>query len=459
MADVPGTLSYAGDGPGIDSSFVAPYLVRLSVADRSDIPSSRMSIAEVDMVMIGRGEATGHLRSHEGQVPALQITVQDSWMSSKHGELCKGADGSWSLADCGSKNGTYLNDVRCEASLLRDGDLIHTGNTTFLFRSLVERSHLDPPDVDATDLARQPTASQTLSVSLAHTMKDMARVAASGVSIILAGETGTGKEVCARYIHDTSRRKGTFVAVNCGALPANLVESELFGHRKGAFSGAQTDRVGLVQAADGGTLFLDEVAELPLEAQVKLLRVLQEREIVPVGATRPIPVDLRVVAASHADLEKLVAASQFRADLYARLAGITFRLPSLKERREDLGILVQALLRRLNPDLRYRFEREALWAIFLHAWPLNIRELEQALAGACARAEQGLICLRNLPDSVIAALQAEASSEEDPLLVQLKQALHTHKGNVSATAREMGKARVQIRRWCKRFGLDPSDFR
>jgi DNA-binding NtrC family response regulator len=247
--------------------------------------------------------------------------------------------------------------------------------------------------------------------------------------------------------------------VNCGALPANLVESELFGHRKGAFSGAQTDRVGLVQASDGGTLFLDEVAELPLEAQVKLLRVLQEKEVVPLGATRPIPIDLRIVAATHADLEERVAAGHFRADLYARLAGVTFRLPPLRERREDLGILVPALLARTLPGQVFRFEREALWAIALYPWPRNIRELEQTLAGAAARAEQGVICLRNLPESVSASLLPVAATEEDALCDQLKQALRMHKGNVSATAREMGKARVQIRRWCKRFGIDPTSFR
>ncbi len=439
MAEDLGTLSYAGDGPRIDERFVAPYLVRLCVADQLSLPSVRMSIAEVERVQIGRGEKTGHHREHDQVGPALVIKVQDSWMSSKHAELTKNEDGSWSFADCDSKNGSYLNDARCAQSPLRDGDLIHTGNTTFLFRSAVQRSHLDPPDVDATDLRTQALASQTLNISLAHSMKEMERVATANVSIILGGETGTGKEVLARYIHKASRRQGAFVAVNCGALPANLVESELFGHRKGAFSGAQTDRVGLVQASDGGTLFLDEVAELPLEAQVKLLRVLQEREIVPLGATRPIPVDLRVVAASHASLEKLVASNQFRADLYARLAGVEFRLPTLNERREDLGILVQALLQRVAPDQNFVFEREAFWAIALYSWPLNIRELEQSLAGACARAEQGVICLRNLPEQVASALTPKPVSDENKLLRELKKALELHKGNVSATAREMGK--------------------
>lgn len=459
MSEQSGTLSYAGDGRGIDESFDAPYLVRLTVADQSALPSCRMSVAEVSRVLIGRGDTTFHNRSHDQEGPALTIGVQDSWMSSKHAELTKKEDGGWLLRDSGSKNGTYLNDALCAESLVSDGDLIHTGNTTFLFRSAVQRSHLEPPDVDASDLRRQSQATQTLCLPLSRTLKEMARVATSSVSIILGGETGTGKEVCARYLHETSRRSGDFVAVNCGALPANLVESELFGHRKGAFSGAQTDRVGLVQASDGGTLFLDEVAELPLDAQVKLLRVLQEREIVPLGATRPIPVDLRVIAATHADLEERASAGQFRADLLARLSGVSFRLPALRERREDIGILIHSLLKRIAPEQEHTFEREALWAIALYHWPRNIRELEQALAGASARAESGIICLRNLPQPVVDALHAEPPSDEDALREDLLKALRAHKGNVSATAREMGKARVQIRRWCKRFGVDPASFR
>jgi DNA-binding NtrC family response regulator len=459
MAELSGTLSYAGDGPGIQGTFVAPYLVRLSVADQPTVASIRMSIAEVGRVQIGRGEIFDHHREHDADGAALQVAVPDSWMSSKHAELLCDEEQKWRLRDCGSKNGSYLNGARCEESPLSDGDLIHTGNTTFLFRCLVERSHLDPADVDAADLQARPTAAQTLSLPLAHIMKDLALVATSNVSVILGGETGTGKEVSARYLHEASRRSGAFVAVNCGALPANLVESELFGHRKGAFSGAQSDRVGLVQASDGGTLFLDEVAELPLEAQVKLLRVLQEREIVPVGATRPIPVDLRVVAASHADLEALVEAGTFRSDLYARLSGVSFRLPPLRERREDLGILVSLLLRRAAPERSFTFEREALWAIALYSWPRNIRELEQALAAAVAWAEDGVIRLKNLPPAVVATLGGESATEEDALASQLKRALRTHQGNVSATAREMGKARVQIRRWCKRFGINPADYR
>ncbi len=458
MGEKSGTLSYAGGGEDIRNTFTAPYLVLLMVADRPEIGSARFSLAEVGLVNIGRHETFEHQRSHDGSEAQLEINVPDGWMSTRHLQL-RLEEGAWVMRDAGSKNGCYRNGQRCQEAVLQDGDVVGTGNTCFLFRSNVERTHLDAADASSLMMRTLPAASQTLSLPLAHLMADMSRVASSRVSVILGGETGTGKEVSARYVHQCSGRKGSFVAVNCGALPATLVESELFGHRKGAFSGANTDRVGLVQASDGGTLFLDEVAELPLEAQVKLLRCLQEREVVPVGASRPIPVDIRVVAATHADLPELVEAGAFRADLYARLAGVSFRLPTLRERREDLGILVGTLLARCAGERMFYFDREAVWAMAMYSWPLNIRELEQALAAATAWADRGRIELRHLPAPVAASLSPSEPTTDDSLKSELVAALRKHAGNVSATAREMGKARVQIRRWCKRYGLDPAQFR
>ncbi|MCP4444397.1 MAG: FHA domain-containing protein [Myxococcales bacterium] len=458
MLESSGTLSYVGGEEGIRSTFRAPYLVLLMVANRLEVGSVRLSLSEVTRVNVGRGEALVHSRTHNGVEAEMHIEVPDGWMSTRHLTLqCEPA--GWVVRDAGSKNGCYHNGKRCGEAALVDGDLIGCGNASFLFRSDVERSHLDPADVSSLQLRSQPTASQTLSLPLSHLMSELAQVATSQVSVILGGETGTGKEVSARYVHKCSGRKGSFVAVNCGALPATLIESELFGHRKGAFSGANTDRVGIVQTSDGGTLFLDEVAELPLEAQVKLLRCLQEREVVPVGATRPVPVDLRVVAATHADLPALVQSGDFRADLYARLAGVSFRLPELRERREDLGLLVDALLKRCAGEQTLHLEREAVWAMAMYGWPLNIRELEQALVAGAAWSERGVIGLRHLPPSVRAVLQPEEAVEQDALKVELVTALRKHAGNVSATAREMGKARVQIRRWCKRYELDPAHFR
>jgi sigma-54 dependent transcriptional regulator, acetoin dehydrogenase operon transcriptional activator AcoR len=263
----------------------------------------------------------------------------------------------------------------------------------------------------------------------------------------------------ARAVHALSGRRGAYLAVNCGALPDTLVESELFGHKKGAFSGAVEDRPGLVRAADHGTLFLDEVGDLPLPSQAALLRVLQEEEVLPVGATRALPVDLRVVVATHRDLPALVKDGRFRADLYARLAGWELELPVLADRKEDLGIIIAALLARLapgRPDIA--FSQSAARALVQHEWPLNVRELEQALAAALALARDQVIDLPQLPEALRSPVQPRANpaplTEEDARRrEQLAALLAEHQGNISAVARAMGKARMQIQRWIKRYNL------
>src|SRR5262249_17642380 len=237
-----------------------------------------------------------------------------------------------------------------EAVYVGNGDLLQLGHTFFRFRE-------DLPVTGAAILdARDLPDSGSLSPAFALVVERAAAVAPTRVPVLLRGETGTGKEVLAQLIHGLSGRAGPFVAVNSGAIPAELVESELFGHRKGAFSGALADHLGLVRTSDAGTLFLDEIGDLPLEAQPALLRVIQEREVTPVGAARPTAVDLRVIAATHRDLETLVAEGRFRQDLLARLDGVALDLPALRDRREDVPLLVARLLAKLapgRPDLRF----------------------------------------------------------------------------------------------------------
>jgi transcriptional regulator with GAF, ATPase, and Fis domain len=277
--------------------------------------------------------------------------------------------------------------------------------------------------------------------------------------------------VCARAVHAASGRPGRFVAVNCGALPEALVESELFGSKKGAFSGATEERAGLVRAADRGTLFLDEIGDLPLEAQPALLRVLQEREVTPVGGAQPVKVDLRVVAATHQDLPARVEEGRFRADLYARLAGFEIVLPALRDRREDVGLLVPVLLRRAAgaDAARLSLSGEAGRALVRYAWPANVRELEQCLAAAVALAEGGRIDLAHLPSAVQAAARpgpAPGEEAEEPLSEEdarardeLTAVLRRHGGNLTAAARELGKDRKQIHRWIRRYRIDPDRYR
>ncbi|MFN0253916.1 MAG: sigma 54-interacting transcriptional regulator, partial [Kofleriaceae bacterium] len=285
-----------------------------------------------------------------------------------------------------------------------------------------------------------------------------ASIASSPTSLLINGPTGSGKEVAARSVHAASKRAGPFVPVNCGALPRDLVESMLFGHRRGAFSGAIDDEIGLVRSSHRGTLFLDEIGDLPLPAQAALLRVLQEREVMAVGSTRTVSVDLRVVAATHRDLAAMVAAGTFRADLLHRLAGFTVTLPSLAERPADLGLLVARILPQHALDRPMQFHPRVARSLLTHQWPGNIRELAQVIGAAVALAGTGLITLDHLPAPMrepspsIAALE---SIDRDRLVALLDE----HRGNVRAIARSLAKDPVQIRRWLRKHKLDAARFR
>ena len=229
-------------------------------------------------------------------------------------------------------------------------------------------------------------------------------VAPTDSTVLIQGESGTGKEVVAKYLHNLSHRsEGPFMSINCGALPETLLESELFGHVKGSFTGAVRDKVGLFAAARTGTFFLDEVGEMPPSLQVKLLRVLQEREALPVGAVEPIPVDVRIIAATNRDLEEEVRRGNFRADLFYRLNVITFNLPPMRERRDDLLLLIEHLLQKLateNGEEPKALSQEALDAVMVYEWPGNVRELENALEHAVVLSRGPLIEPGALPERI-----------------------------------------------------------
>jgi DNA-binding NtrC family response regulator len=382
-------------------------------------------------------------------------------MSKSHARMTA-AGKTFCIEDAGSKNGVRVNGHAIPATSLADGDVVELGQTCFIFR---RGPAGDGPAIDYREDGLQCglPGITTWIPQLARELRRLADVAHSRVTVLLNGESGTGKELLARAVHETSGRKGPLVAVNCGAIPEKLVVSELCGYRKGAFSGAHEDRPGLVRAADGGTLFLDEVADLPGDAQSALLRVLQEREVVPLGSTRPLPVDLRVVAATHRDLAALAAAGRFRGDLLGRLGGFSLSVPPLRNRREDLGLLIAALLRRLAPGRadRISFSQPAVRAVFAHPWPMNVRELEHALELALALASDGRIELEHLPADVRtppkpAPAPAIDSGDRREQLVAL---LREHVGNVSAVARVLGKTRTQVHRWLKRYHLDIHGFR
>ena len=228
-------------------------------------------------------------------------------------------------------------------------------------------------------------------------------VAPTDSTLLITGESGTGKEVLARYTHDASNRaEGPFMSINCGALPETLLESELFGHVKGSFTGAVRDKQGLFAAARGGTFFMDEVGEMPASLQVKLLRVLQQREVIPVGATESIPVDVRIIAATNRDLEEEVRRGNFRSDLFYRLNVIAMDLPALRDRRDDLILLIDAFLQGMANDDEppKALSAEAMDAVMVYEWPGNVRELQNALEHAVVLSNGPLIEPQHLPDRI-----------------------------------------------------------
>lgn len=315
----------------------------------------------------------------------------------------------------------------------------------------------------------------TASESMRSLLRKVARVARSDASVLVRGETGAGKELIARALHELSPRKDRpFAAINCAALPADLLESELFGHARGAFTGAIRDAVGHFRRADGGTLFLDEVAELPLPVQAKLLRVTQEKTVLPVGETKPIPVDVRLISATHRSLRAEVAAGRFRSDLMYRLRVIPLFLPALRERKNDILPLAHRFIERLNQGSNERkVERispGAGRALEAHSWPGNVRELQNIVEYAFLLGEGPVLAEGDLPAEVLDEQSEESRAEERPVFTSFEElspaakriarALERASGNRERAAQSLGISRSTLWRKMKKHGLDrlPSDL-
>ena len=385
------------DSPGGANTLVRPDAALFVVmeCDRPSAGSSRHLLRGVEEVSIGRGDD----RVAKRALPQLHLSLPSARVSSKHARVSR-TNAGWQLEDLGSRNGTRVNGATVVHHVLQDGDVIELGHSFLLFRAVLHAPPDALEDFDTRSASFAAPGLGTLLPSLAAEIDALMRISRSDVPVLIRGETGTGKERVARAVHTISGRSGPFVAVNSGAIPHALVESQLFGHVRGAFSGALRDEPGFVRASSGGTLLLDEIGDLPAASQAALLRVLQEGEVVPVGSTRPLAVDLRIVAATHQPLEALVARGAFRADLLARVDGFTFALPPLRERREDLGLFVADILRELAPPESFVLSPEVGRALLRYAWPLNIRELRHALARGVALARDGALSPAHLPPAL-----------------------------------------------------------
>jgi two-component system NtrC family response regulator len=294
---------------------------------------------------------------------------------------------------------------------------------------------------------------------------DMAgRVAPSDASVLITGETGTGKELLAKGIHHNSlRANGPFVAVNCAAIPEHLIESELFGHVRGAFTGAVKDKEGKFGLAAGGTLFLDEIGDLRVDLQAKILRALQERQVDRVGGSRPIPVDVRLIAATNRDIEQAVKEGTFREDLYYRLSVIILHMPPLRERRDDIPMLVQYFLRKFNKESDVRIDPQTLTVLTAYGWPGNVRELENIIERASVLKRGDVITSAELPDkikggkttveNIILNLPDEGISLEDLEKNLIIKALEKHKGNQTRAAEYLGITRPTLIYRMEKYGI------
>lgn len=414
-----------------------------------------------------------------GSATDCDVVLDDNRISRNHSRIVKEADG-YVLVDQGSTNGTFLNGVRIKEAFLETGGKIRIGTASLEFEVFGETFEITP--------SYRSNLGELIgrSIKMRKIFAVLEKIAPTLTTVIVQGETGTGKEVVARTIHRlSSRAKNPFVVFDCGAIPKDLIESELFGHEKGSFTGAVGARQGLFEFANSGTLFLDEIGELSMDLQPKLLRVLEQREIRRVGSNRPIRVDARLIAATNRDLQQEVRAGRFREDLFYRLSVVTVTLPPLRERPEDIPLLVRHFLAKSafnqGPDDQPRVKGvsiDALDLLMSYKWPGNVRELLHVIERAVAFADADFLTADKLVGHMIGTVtdtrhRTNEKTEPAPWSVNrpkdFKEAkeewlgrfekdyihamLHKHGYKIAPAARDAGLDRKYFRQLARKYGL------
>ena len=436
-----------------------------------------------------------------GRAPGNDLVLTDSLVSREHARLERFDDGRLLVIDLGSANGTLVNGkLLSSPARLEPGDLVKIGDTELRLERQEVREDApeeDPEAADRTNTGAPAAATRRASPErrmlgrgprMAQVFRLIDVAGSSPIPVLIDGETGTGKELAARAVHDASdRADGPFLALNCATLVESLLESELFGHRRGAFTGADRDHAGLFEAASGGTVFLDEVGEMPAATQPKLLRVLEENEVVRVGESRPRAVDVRIISATNRDLNEAVNQGEFRSDLFFRLATFPIRMPSLRERREDIPLLVRHAAEVAAQRHKKRIvgvSKPAMDALVRHRWPGNVRELRNELQRAVALCRDGdEVDVRHLSDKIVAMADrtsgggllgrfsetpaasappaAQDSAESNDLRAaraafeteHITRVLEENKGHVGKTAEALGLSRTALHKKLKEYGI------
>jgi transcriptional regulator with GAF, ATPase, and Fis domain len=397
-----------------------------------------------------------------GKAEENDLVLKEETVSRVHFEIVRDAKG-YLVRDLRSTNGTFLDGAEIKEAYLRAGSVIAAGAAQIKFQPFEERIEILPSDKEALgELVGRSTRMREI-YSLIE------KIAPTDATVLLEGETGTGKDLVARSIHAHSRRKaGPFVVVDCGAVAGTLIESELFGHEKGAFTGASSARQGAFELAHGGTIFLDELGELSLDLQPKLLRVIEQRELRRVGGTRTIKVDLRVVAATKKDLKSEVEKGKFREDLFFRLSVVPITMPPLRQRREDVPLLAAQFLKRLVGEGAPEIDQQTMGAWQAHDWPGNVRELRNVLERALALGTDVRRLIAPLGNAAGASNDSWGQYEFDTALPfreqkerwsdeferrYLKWLLQRTDGNISKAARDADMDRKYLHKLLKKHGI------